>query len=75
MVNWKTTVGGIIAGTILILKVVANSYKNHVPIDWYQIAFAFAIVVLSALMKDFDVTGGTRATLPKQVKQFAEKLD
>jgi hypothetical protein len=76
MVNWKTTVGGIIAGTIPILQTIANAYQTHSTVNWYQIAFGFAIMGLGVVMKDFDVTGGTRSTLPKAKKdeQFGEKL-
>jgi hypothetical protein len=69
MTNWKTTVGGIIAGSIPILQTVANTYQNHVAINWYQMAFGFAIMALGVVMKDFDVTGGSRVSTQETEKK------
>jgi len=64
--SWKTTVGGIITGTIPILETIANAYQNHTTVNWYQVAFGFAIMGLGVVMKDFDVTGGTKKELPPE---------
>jgi len=64
--SWKTTVSGIIGGSILILQTILKAYQTHTPIDWHIIEIAFIIMVLSVLMKDFNVTGETKKELPPE---------
>ena len=64
--NWKTTVAGLIAGTITILQTIANAYQTHTTVNWYQVAFGAAIMVLGVVGKDFNVTGGTKKELPPE---------
>ncbi|VVB55278.1 Uncharacterised protein [uncultured archaeon] len=55
MVSWKTTVAGIIAGAIPILQTISGSLQVGGHINWYQIAFGLAIMVLGVFAKDIGV--------------------
>lgn len=50
--NWKSTLGGIFGGT---MQVIATPG----PITWGKVALGAAWVILGAVCKDFNVTGGT----------------
>ena len=56
MVNWKTTLCGLIAG-------VATALANYTgPNNWQGYVSAAALVALGIIAKDFNVTGGTVAS-------------
>ena len=55
MVNWKTTVTGIVGASAYWLAAYLQSGK----LDPKEIAIGLAVVVLGALAKDLNVTGGT----------------
>lgn len=74
MINWKTTIVGIIAGTLTILQTAVASYQSGAPVQWLQIALGVVFMAFGLVAKSFDVTGiGTTATtdasaaLPKLV--------
>jgi len=69
MKNWKTTVTGIITGSIVILQTINAPEK----INWYQITIGFAIMVLGVLAKDFDNV--TAATVFSQLPAEDSKFD
>lgn len=63
MINWKTTLLGIIAGTLVILQNAVASYQSGTPVQWLQIVLGITLMALGLVMKDFNVTGiGTTAT-------------
>jgi hypothetical protein len=56
MKNWKTTVAGIITGSIVILQTIDSTLQSGTSINWYQIGIGFAIMVLGVVAKDFNIT-------------------
>jgi hypothetical protein len=56
MKNWKTTLAGIITGSIVILQTIASTLQSGGSINWYQIAIGFAIMALGVVSKDFNTT-------------------
>jgi hypothetical protein len=63
MINWKTTLGAIVLGTLGILQTTLTAYQNGTPIQWLQVAMCIVVMALGLVMKDFDVTGnGKNAT-------------
>jgi len=57
MVNWKTTVLGIIAGTLTILQTTLTAYQNGTPVQWLQVVLGIVLMAFGMLAKDFNVTG------------------
>jgi len=70
MVNWKTTVLGIIAGTLTILQTTLAAYQAGTPVQWLQVALGIVFMALGLVMKDFNVTGvGPMATSATNIKK------
>ena len=55
--SWKTTVIGLILAVIVAVQPLISTGE----IDWKQVVIAALIAALSFVMKDADVTGGTRS--------------
>ncbi len=65
--NWKTTLGGLIAG-IASLGVGGVTTPDG-KTNWANIILATAITLLGASAKDGNVTGGTVAATPEAEKR------
>ncbi len=52
--NWKTSLLGLVVGA---LTIAVNSYQSGMT--WKTWALGAAIAIWGAVMKDFNVTGGT----------------
>ena len=61
MTNWKTTLGGLIAGLPLFIDAMATAYANGQFTDktGTQSILAIGIVLLGVFSKDHNTTGGT----------------
>jgi hypothetical protein len=55
--SWKTT----LIGCILAIAVAIQPLISTGSFDWKQIVIAALIAALSFVMKDSDITGGTRS--------------
>jgi hypothetical protein len=55
--SWKTT----LIGCILAIAVAIEPLISTGTFDWKQVVIAALIAALSFVMKDSDVTGGTRS--------------
>ena len=62
MKNWKTTLVGIIAGTLTILQTTLTAYQSGEPVQWLQVALGIALMAFGVVCKDFNVTGTGTAT-------------
>ena len=63
MKNWKTTVAGILAGTLIILQQAITSLQSGASIQWLQVVLGFVVMAIGVVAKDFDTTGiGKSAT-------------
>jgi len=62
MKNWKTTVGGIIAGAALAVDPLVQAYNSgaFTGKSGAQLIAAIAVVLIGVYSKDHDVTGGTK---------------
>ena len=65
MVNWKTTVLGIIAGTLTILQTTLTAYQNGTPVQWLQVVLGIVLMALGLVMKDFNVTDNGKSATAK----------
>lgn len=57
MKSWKTTVAGVLAGSIPILQQIYELVEHQQPVNWALIGLGFAIMVVGLVAKDFDVSG------------------
>lgn len=60
MKSWKTTVAGILAGSIPILQQLYELVEHNQPVNWTLVLIGFSIMLLGVVSKDFDVSGGSR---------------
>ena len=56
-ISWKTT----LIGCILAIAVAIEPLISTGVIDWKKVVIAALIAALSFVMKDSDITGGTRS--------------
>ena len=68
MKNWKTTLLGIIAGTLAILQTTLESYTQGAPVKWLVVALGIVMMALGLVMKDFNVSGNGETATTKAVK-------
>ncbi len=59
--SWKTTTAGIVGGLVPIIDAASTTVLQGKPLNWTEIGIGVALVVLGALAKDHDKTGGSRA--------------
>ncbi len=57
MINWKTTVLGLVACLMTLLAGPVQQLSNGQPVDWLQVASAVALGLLGYFAKDKNVTG------------------
>lgn len=69
--NWKTTIAGMIAGLPLAIDAVAKAYADGQFNGQHgvQLALGVGLVVLGALAKDHNNTGGTNPVTEEAVKR------
>jgi len=58
MKSWKTTIVGAILAAIVAIQPILETGI----IDWKKIALASVIAIFGYLVKDSDVTGGTKSS-------------
>jgi hypothetical protein len=63
MKNWKTTLVGIVAGTLTILQATLAAYQSGAPVQWLQVALGVAVMALGVVAKDFNISGPALALL------------
>lgn len=59
--NWKTTLAGLVAGLPFAIDAILQAYTAGYFTDktGWQLFGAIAVIVITNLMKDYNVTGGT----------------
>lgn len=64
MKNWKTTIAGLVTGLPFLFDALYNAYLSGAFTDksGWQLFGSIAVIVITFLMKDYDVTGGKRKT-------------
>jgi hypothetical protein len=75
MINWKTTLFGIIAGTLTILQTTLTAYQDGTKVQWLQVALGIAFMAFGVIAKDFNVTGaGATAVTAEDAKKKVEQF-
>lgn len=64
MMNWKTTLAGLVAGIPTIIVALVNAYQSgqFSGENIGQVIAGASLIVLGLIAKDFDTTGGTPTT-------------
>ena len=62
MVNWKTTVSGLVLAAALLINRIAIEHKAPSPADWVTVA---GFIGLGSQAKDNNVTGGSKSNRPE----------
>jgi len=61
MKNWKTTLAGLVAGLPFAVDALIKAYVagHFTDKTGWQLFGAIAVIVITSLVKDYNVTGGT----------------
>jgi hypothetical protein len=70
LLNWKTLLGGLIAG----LPAIINFITPVIPIEYQGLAVGFGALIIGLFAKDKNVTGGTVAATPEATKRVESNV-
>lgn len=64
MINWKTTLAGLVAGIPTVVAAIVTAYQagQFNGESFGEIALGIGMILVGALSKDHDTTGGTPST-------------
>jgi len=60
MKSWKSTLLGFVIGLIPVGQQILNAFSQGQHVDFTQLGLGIGIMALGYVVKDKDVTGGTR---------------